>query len=119
MAISRIVVLPDFQGLGLGSRVLKASMALLSADDGGRKIYINTVHPKLGKHFERNPNDYEPTSSNGKKGAPDKWGKRKLRVSYSYRYVGEKLDGFGDMLLKVGEMRANKKKNSPQLDLGL
>ena len=112
MAISRIVVLPDFQGLGLGSRVLKASMSFLSADDGGRRIYINTVHPKLGKYFERNPNDYEPTSTNGKKGAKDKWGKRKLRVSYSYRYVGEKLYGFEDILLKVGEMRKNKKELS-------
>ena len=49
----RVVVLPDYQGLGLGSR-LSDAVAQLFVDDGCR-YFAKTAHPKLGEHRERSP----------------------------------------------------------------
>ena len=116
MALSRTVVLPDFQGLGIGKAISSFTASMLSSE--GRKIYMKTIHPALGEYRERS-DDYRPTAANGKIGAEDKMVKRKMRVSYCHQYVGEPTFGYDELTKTVGEMRANKKKNSSQLDLGL
>ena len=116
MALSRTVVLPDFQGLGIGKAISSFTASMLTSE--GRKIYMKTIHPALGEYRERS-DDYRPTAANGKIGAEDKMVKRKMRVSYCHQYVGEPTFGYDELTKTVGEMRANKKKNSPQLDLGL
>lgn len=49
--ISRIVVLPDYQGLGLGSRICDYFASLYAAT--GLTLYIKTSNPALWKHFEK------------------------------------------------------------------
>ncbi len=49
--VSRLVVLPDFQGVGIGSRVLEAVCQLYHAR--GERIGITTGHPGMIRHLWR------------------------------------------------------------------
>jgi ABC-type lipoprotein export system ATPase subunit/ribosomal protein S18 acetylase RimI-like enzyme len=52
--ISRIVVLPDFQGLGLGSKLCDYISSLYFAEN--RTMYIKTSNPALWKYFDKSEN---------------------------------------------------------------
>jgi len=52
--ISRIVVLPDFQGIGIGSCVLDAVAAIYRGR--GQKMAITTAHPGMIRRLCRSPN---------------------------------------------------------------
>jgi len=57
----RTVILPDFQGLGLGSRLSNAIAKMYY--DKGCRYFSKTAHPKLGEH-RNNSNLWKPTSMN-------------------------------------------------------
>lgn len=85
--LSRMVVLPDFQGLGIGTKVFNYLCSLYKAE--GHTMYVRTVSPGLGKFMENNKN-WSPTSSNGKIPGADSSGRKlMLRPGYSYKYIGE------------------------------
>ena len=50
-AISRVVVLPDFQGMGLGTKICEFTSSLF-INQGG-KVYIKTVNPALGVYHNK------------------------------------------------------------------
>lgn len=52
--ISRIVVLPDFQGLGLGSKLCDYISSLYAKEN--RTMYIKTSNPALWKYFDKSIN---------------------------------------------------------------
>ena len=94
----RVVVLPDYQGLGLGSR-LSDAVAQLFIDDGCR-YFAKTAHPKLGEHREASPL-WRATSKNGRarldylreKSKGSRFDSRNhkdhaRRVCYSHEYMG-------------------------------
>ena len=57
----RTVILPDFQGMGLGSRL--SNIVAKMFYDRGCRYFSKTAHPKLGEH--RNNSDlWKPTSMN-------------------------------------------------------
>lgn len=58
---SRIVVLPDFQGLGIGMKFSEA-IASVYVDAGGR-YFSRTAHPRMGHHRDGSPL-WKPTSNN-------------------------------------------------------
>lgn len=60
----RTVVLPDYQGMGLGVRFSDA-VAQLQIDDG-RRYYSKTTHPRMGTYRENSPL-WRATCKNGKK----------------------------------------------------
>lgn len=107
MAISRIVILPDYQGLGLGSK-LSSFIGQIYINKGNR-IFIKTANPALGEYFNKS-DKWRGTSNNGK-GKPAssfdtlKYKNRLTRISYSHEYIGESLIGFEDLLLPISEMR--------------
>jgi ABC-type lipoprotein export system ATPase subunit/predicted acetyltransferase len=111
MAISRIVVLPDFQGMGLGSKITEFCMAIF-VENGG-KLYIKTVNPALGIYFNKSK-DFRPTSMNGKirhssSKKSDSSAKNRLeRASYCHEYIGKGISGYGELLLPIKEMREAK-----------
>jgi ABC-type lipoprotein export system ATPase subunit len=110
MAISRIVVLPDFQGLGLGSRICNFIGGIFVAE--GKKMYIKTVNPALGEYFNKVDN-WRGTSMNGKKrtmkGADvKKYRNRVTRASYCHEYIGEGISGYEELLKSIKEMREKK-----------
>lgn len=91
--VSRLVILPDYQGLGVGTRFLDAICKMYVSQ--GYKMYIRSAHIRLAKYWEKNP-CWRPTARCGKKGAISKGkinGKNQNlyvvnRDCYSYEYVG-------------------------------
>jgi ABC-type ATPase involved in cell division len=91
----RTVILPDWQGMGLGNR-LSDVVAWLHTQEG-KRYYSKTAHYRMGGYRENSP-DWKPTSKNrmkrgewahGKKGGGDT-----KRICYSHEYVGSKPEYF-------------------------
>ena len=107
---SRIVVLPDYQGLGLGYEISKFTAQIYR--NAGRRYFTKTVHPALGE--KRNSNiDWRGTPDNGKERKKRKkefnyeshW-KHNSRPSYCHEYIGESISGYEELLLPINEMRS-------------
>lgn len=92
----RTVVLPDYQGIGLGARVgdFMAEHVITNmsnADGVHARLYSRTVHPRLGAYRDASPL-WRPTGANGKAVSPP--GKTsqvkrvKQRIGFSHEYVG-------------------------------
>ncbi len=108
MAISRIVIMPDFQGMGLGVKLSEFCGGLIR--NMGGLCFIKTVNPALGVYFNRSKL-WRGTSLNGKKRTikydTDKSAKNRLeRASYCHEYIGESISGYEDLLLPINEMRS-------------
>jgi ABC-type lipoprotein export system ATPase subunit/GNAT superfamily N-acetyltransferase len=88
--ISRIVVLPDFQGLGLGKNILNYISSLYAKNES--IMYIRTMSPALGLALAKD-NNWIATSSNLKIPGADSSGRKMIeRPSYSYKYIGKKSE---------------------------
>ena len=59
--ISRIVVLPDFQGLGIGIKILNIFGSMYKADN--KSLYIKTGNPSLFSGMSRNINNWKLIAS--------------------------------------------------------
>jgi ABC-type lipoprotein export system ATPase subunit/GNAT superfamily N-acetyltransferase len=108
VAISRLVVLPDYQGMGMGSKVCEFTAAIFK-DSGACAVYIKTVNPALGEYMSRSRN-WKPTSMNGKIGRNDLgrgefYSNRLSRPSYCYEYIGKHINGYSFLLKPIKEMR--------------
>lgn len=118
-SISRIVILEDYQGLGLSTIIFNFCGGIiksLSDDEHDYKLYIKTAHRKFGEALGKNPN-VRGTMFDGKgrdKKAIEhdnhKYRNRLQRVSYCKEYIGDKIDGFQSILRPIGEMRKEKNK---------
>ncbi len=110
---SRIVVLPDYQGLGIGNEISKFTAGIYKND--GRRYYTKTVHPALGEKRNKNINEWRGTNDNGKIRKKRKkefnyeshW-KHNSRISYCHEYIGEKISGYEHLILPIKEMRKSK-----------
>jgi len=94
--ISRLVVLPDFQGLGIGLKILNYLGSLYKTDN--KKLYIKTANPSLFKGMENNLKNFElvrhEKNMESLKKYNEKWGDDKMKVTKisetkSYKYIGE------------------------------
>jgi GNAT superfamily N-acetyltransferase len=89
----RTVILPDYQGLGIGVRLSDwLGERCLSM---GRKFYSRTSHPRMGEYRERSPlwtpngNNRTANSMNESiKGGSISHGCNFTRVCFSHKYVG-------------------------------
>ncbi len=106
---SRIVVLPDFQGLGLGSKISNFTASIYK--DDGYRYFTKTVHPAIGSYRNNNKKDWRGTSKNGKSpkyqndmGGMKGW-KVFVRSSFCHEYAGEPTEGYKDLLLPIKQMR--------------
>ena len=117
---SRIVVLPDYQGLGIGYEISKITASIYKSDN--RRYFTKTVHPALGE--KRNQSSlWRPTPDNGKERKKRKkefnyehhW-KHNSRPSYCHEYVGEALIGYEELLLPIEKLRY-KQEHKNQLTL--
>jgi len=110
--LSRTVVLPDFQGLGIGKSVSNFTAAILK--NNGYRVFTKTVNPALGIYRDNDVKTWKPTSKNGRKRKDDSfkgfnkqsW-KPLIRLSYCHEYIGEGISGYEDLLLPVRQMRDN------------
>lgn len=87
--ISRIVTLPDFQGLGIGKKIVDYFSSLYYKIDS--QMYIRTINPALGISLSKDEN-WMATMSNMKANFCNDTSGRKLlnRPSYSFKYIGKK-----------------------------
>lgn len=109
---SRIVILPDYQGLGLGYKISKFTAQIYKSL--GRRYFTKTVHPALGEK-RNNSTEWRGTPDNGKERKKRKkefnyehhW-KHNSRPSYCHEYIGESISGYEDLLLPINQMRTKK-----------
>lgn len=109
--ISRLVVLPDFQGVGIGRHIAEIIGGIYKSIGG--KIYIKTVNPRLGEYFTRSP-IWTPTAFNGKQRTIDqtdkaKYANRMPRKSYCFKYDGAPLYGYEYLTRPIDVMREERR----------
>lgn len=107
MRASRTVVLPDYQGLGIGSTLSDTVAGIYK--NNGLTVYTKTVNPALGLHRDKSPL-WEPTTHNHKTrnldGFQDNNGRHYLgRPSYCHKYVGPPVQGFDNLVLPIDKIR--------------
>ena len=90
---ARTVILPDFQGLGLGTR-LSDAVADIHIESGVR-YYSKTSHIRMGEYRQKSPL-WRPTATNLKDRSSDTYDYKKRlipletnRICYSHEYIGE------------------------------
>lgn len=92
--VSRLVVIPDFQGLGIGYKILNYISSLYLSDN--KSMYIKTSNPSLTNNLENNlkwkkVKDFKDVELLKKYN--DKFEDRqklKISISKSFKYIGEK-----------------------------
>ena len=108
---SRTVVLPDYQGMGLGSSISNFLAGICASL--GAKYYTKTVNPALGIYRNQHTELWKPTHWNNKirqkKNTNALWSNLKTRASFCHEYVGPPVYGYEDLMKTVGEMRTDKK----------
>lgn len=113
-ALSRTVILPDFQGMGFGTKISEFCASIFT--DAGGEVFTKTVNPALGI-YRNNSSNFRPTAMNGKKRSAknvktDNSAKNRLvRASFCHAYIGEGLCGYEELMMPIAEMREIKKLN--------
>ena len=105
--LSRLVVLPDYQGLGIGSKISDFCAGIMKNEDA--KYYIKTVNPALGEYNNKHTENWEPTAFNGKVRVDKKrkniYTTLRTQPSYCHQYVGNSISGYEDLVLSIDDMR--------------
>lgn len=104
----RIVVLPQFSHRGLGGMICDFIASVFRS--GGYQMYMTCQSNALGTHMERQPNDWLPTANNKRKRKKhDTEGKRYRNriedVCFCYKFTGNKITGYENLLLSISELR--------------
>ena len=105
---SRIVVHPDYQGMGIGSKISEFCGGILKSIGG--KFYTKTINPALGIYRNNHTDNWKPTLFNGKvrhdnNEHSDVYKTIKVRASYCHEYSGETIEGYDELLKPIGELR--------------
>lgn len=108
--VSRLVVLPDFQGLGIGIKILNVFGSMYKKDN--KTLYIKTSNPSLFKGMIRNDKHWLLTNENNNINQIKKTNKklleegkdnglklRKESITKSYKYIGQEYKDNIDILV--------------------
>lgn len=102
----RLVILPDFQGFGLGGKISEFMGGILK--NNNKVLYTKTVNPALGWYREKSKN-WEGTPRNKKGMREDEFSDNilggKTRVSFCHKYVGEPIEGYDSLLKPIDSIR--------------
>ena len=108
--MSRTVVLPDYQGLGFGSKITDYISSLYAAE--GRTMYAKTSNPALWHHRDRSDNwlftneikkeDLGTDKIDKMKAANDMGGTRNA-ITKSYKFIGEPSKDSTDIIMFKAE----------------
>lgn len=112
MAFSRIVILPDFQGLGLSKLILNLFGGIVKSLGKDYRLCIKTIHTKIGSILN-NSSNWKPSVTNRKtknnvEYEKGKYNNRLKRASYCYIYCGRAIYGFEDLFLPIDILRKRK-----------
>jgi ABC-type lipoprotein export system ATPase subunit/GNAT superfamily N-acetyltransferase len=105
---SRIVVLPDYQGMGIGSKISEFMGGILF--NSGYKYYTKTTNPALGEYRDKKTINWEGTAHNNKSrnlSSNDAFKNIRLVKSYCHKYIGNAIEGYQDLLLPIDKLRYN------------
>lgn len=107
---SRTVVLPDYQGIGIGSTLTDTIGGIYAAS--GYTLYSKIVNPALGLHRERSPL-WAATGHNEKSRDLDSFvdsnGRRYFsRKSYCHKFIGPPVPGYENLIQPIEKMRKAK-----------
>ena len=115
---SRTVVLPDYQGMGIGSAISNLLAGMCVALGG--KYYTKTVNPALGIYRNQHTELWKPTPFNNKirtqKHGNPMWANLKTRASFCHEYIGPAVYGYEELMKPIGELRNNKKVSKETLN---
>jgi len=105
---SRIVVLPDYQGMGIGSAISEFCAGI--SKNTNCNYYTKTSNPALGEYRNLYFNKWKPTGHNGKirndKVDPlNKYNNLRKSIHYCHKYIGKSINGFNDLLLPIDKLR--------------
>lgn len=104
--MSRLVVLPDFQGLGIGTKINEFIARYYVSN--GYRFYIRTSHIRMYRHL-KNSRFWLESSSSGKASSPN-GGEMKMnydteRVCYSFEYLGEEYADKPARIIRVTSVK--------------
>ena len=97
--ISRVVVLPDYQGLGIGFQIIDYFAAIYKTDN--KNMYIKTSNPSLFGAMKKNKHNWKMTNEVKKEQLNSEWmekqqksdkgGMLKMRnaITKSFKYIGK------------------------------
>ena len=89
--VHRIVILPDYQGMGIATKLLKYFANLHVKQ--GKLFYIRTSHIRLYQYFKNHNNEWQENSSSQKTCSPNgkmkNWKVDEVRTPYSFKYIAE------------------------------
>lgn len=116
---SRVVIHPDYQGMGIGSKISEFCGGIVK--NIGGKYYTKTINPALGEYRNSHTENWKPTLFNGKvrvntNDHSDVYKTIKQRASYCHEYVGNSIDGYDELLKPVDELRDEKKVSKETLN---
>lgn len=111
---SRVVVHPDYQGMGIGSKISEFCGGIIK--NIGGKYYTKTINPALGEYRNAHTESWKPTLFNGKvrinnNDHSEIYKTIKQRASYCHEYIGKSIDGYDELLKPIDELRDDKKVN--------
>jgi ABC-type ATPase involved in cell division/GNAT superfamily N-acetyltransferase len=116
---SRIVIHPDYQGMGIGSKISEFCGGILKSIGG--KFYTKTINPALGIYRNFHTDSWKPTLFNGKvrinnNDHSDVYKTIKQRASYCHEYTGERIDGYEELLKPIGELRLGNRVDTEKIN---
>jgi ABC-type phosphate/phosphonate transport system ATPase subunit len=87
---ARVVVLPQWQGFGIGPRMSSlVGSALVGSKPSSITLYSTTCHPRLGPWRDRNDKEWRPTWRNHTYTSSTSFGKpTQERYVYAHKFVG-------------------------------
>lgn len=113
-SVSRLVLNPDYQGLGLSSIILNFCGGILKSLGDDYVLYMKTIHDKVGDFMNRSEN-WEATSYNGKVrnektkiSEGKRYQNRLTRKSHCYKFIGQPIFGYEELLKPIKELREQK-----------
>lgn len=114
--IHRLVILPDFQGLGIATKMIKYFANLHKKLNCG--FYIRTSHIKLHKYFSRS-GDWVETCRSGKVSPKQNNLSFKVttRTPYSYKYIGEYDESIDNNDVNLYVLNSKKEDEAKQLNI--
>jgi ABC-type lipoprotein export system ATPase subunit/GNAT superfamily N-acetyltransferase len=116
---SRVVVHPDYQGMGIGSKISEFCGGIIKSIGG--KYYTKTINPALGEYRNNHTESWKPTLFNGKvrinnNDHSEIYKTIKQRASYCHEYIGNEIYGYEELLKPVDELRDDKKVSKETLN---
>lgn len=106
----RVVVLPQFSHRGLGGMICDFIAGIFQNDD--YKVYMTCRCIELGTYMGEHTNNWKATANNLRKRKNNtsegkRYKNRTKDICFCYKYIGENITGYDNLLLTIAELRKN------------